>query len=135
MFTVNPSRKVNFSAEKEWGDGLRGLGLSAARYGLLSLEDKPPHTKNWRPQILLLCDPALREKADRHQRVVSLVGQLKAGKGLTVLACVVEGNFVKHHDDADEIKQTLKESMKKVKLKGFCDVVMTRDRLEGVSSV
>ena len=82
-------------AEKEWGDGIRGLALSAARFSLLRfsifntiitiiifiktsyiinilntpstsppltssskshlthhrLEDGPPHTKNWRPQI------------------------------------------------------------------------------------
>uniref|UniRef100_A0A915HZD5 Amino acid permease/ SLC12A domain-containing protein n=1 Tax=Romanomermis culicivorax TaxID=13658 RepID=A0A915HZD5_ROMCU len=35
-------------AEKEWGDGIRGLGLSAARYALLNLEEGPLHTKNWR---------------------------------------------------------------------------------------
>lgn len=39
---------ISFSAEKEWGDGLRGLGLSAARYALLNLEEGPVHTKNWR---------------------------------------------------------------------------------------
>ena len=47
------------SAEKEWGDGLNGLALSAARYGLLRLEDSHIHTKNWRylltSDILLLC--------------------------------------------------------------------------------
>ncbi|KAK7913480.1 hypothetical protein WMY93_013691 [Mugilogobius chulae] len=32
-------------AEKEWGDGIRGLSLSAARYALLRLEVGPPHTK------------------------------------------------------------------------------------------
>ena len=37
-----------YSAEKEWGDGLRGLSLQAARYSLLKLEEAPPHTKNWR---------------------------------------------------------------------------------------
>ena len=36
------------SAEKEWGDGIRGLSLSAARYALMRLEEGPPHTKNWR---------------------------------------------------------------------------------------
>lgn len=35
-------------AEKEWGDGIRGLSLSAARYALMRLEEGPPHTKNWR---------------------------------------------------------------------------------------
>ena len=36
------------SAKREWGDGLRGLDLQAARYSLLRLEEGPPHTKNWR---------------------------------------------------------------------------------------
>jgi len=35
-------------AEKEWGDGIRGLSLNAARYALIRLEDAAPHTKNWR---------------------------------------------------------------------------------------
>ena len=41
-------------AEKEWGDGVSGLSLQAARYSLLQLEEKPLHTKNWRPQMLIL---------------------------------------------------------------------------------
>lgn len=40
---LNPHR-----AEKEWGDGIRGLSLNAARYALLRVEHGPPHTKNWR---------------------------------------------------------------------------------------
>ena len=43
-----------FRAEKEWGDGVSGLSLQAARYSLLQLEEKPLHTKNWRPQMLIL---------------------------------------------------------------------------------
>lgn len=39
---------VFWRAEKEWGDGIRGLSLNAARYALLRVEDGPPHTKNWR---------------------------------------------------------------------------------------
>lgn len=39
---------VAFRAEKEWGDGIRGLSLNAARYALIRLEEAPPHTKNWR---------------------------------------------------------------------------------------
>lgn len=35
-------------AEKEWGDGIRGLSLNAARYALIRLEEVQPHTKNWR---------------------------------------------------------------------------------------
>lgn len=36
------------SAKKEWGDGMRGLAMSAARYSLLRLQEGPPHVKNWR---------------------------------------------------------------------------------------
>lgn len=35
-------------AVKEWGDGIRGLSLNAARYALIRLEEVPLHTKNWR---------------------------------------------------------------------------------------
>lgn len=37
-----------YRAEKEWGDGIRGISLSAARFALMRLEEGPPHTKNWR---------------------------------------------------------------------------------------
>ena len=71
---------ISFRAEKEWGDGLRGLALSAARFSLLRLEEGPPHTKNWRPQILILSklDSKLNVK---YKRLFSLASQLKAGKG------------------------------------------------------
>ena len=39
-------------AAKEWGDGLRGLSMQAARYSLLRLEDSPPDGKNWRVRCL-----------------------------------------------------------------------------------
>ena len=70
----------HFRAEKEWGDGLKGLALSAARFSLLRLEEGPPHTKNWRPQIMILAklDSKLNVK---YKRMFSLASQLKAGKG------------------------------------------------------
>ena len=34
--------------EKEWGDGIRGLSMSAAQRALLKLDEEDPHTKNWR---------------------------------------------------------------------------------------
>lgn len=45
------SSLAHFRAEKEWGDGIRGLSLNAARYALVRLEDAPPHTKNWRYSV------------------------------------------------------------------------------------
>lgn len=42
-----------YSAVKEWGDGIRGLSLNAARYALIRLEEVPLHTKNWRLACIL----------------------------------------------------------------------------------
>ena len=69
-----------YSAEKEWGDGLRGVALSAARFSLLRLEEGPPHTKNWRPQIMVLAK--LNDKLNvKYKKMFQLASQLKAGKG------------------------------------------------------
>ena len=67
-----------FRAEKEWGDGLRGLAMSAARYALLRLESGPPHVKNWRPQLLIFLklDSNLQPK---HDKLLTFAHQLKAG--------------------------------------------------------
>ena len=70
-----------FRAEKEWGDGIRGLAMSAARYSLLKLEQGPPHVKNWRPQILILLklDEDLKVK---YPKMATFCSQLKAGAHL-----------------------------------------------------
>jgi hypothetical protein len=52
-FSLNSINIYNFRAEKEWGDGIRGLAMSAARYSLLRVQQGPPHTKNWRFAINL----------------------------------------------------------------------------------
>jgi len=110
-------------AEKEWGDGIRGLALSAARYSLLRLEDGPPHTKNWRPQILILAklDEGLNVK---YKRLFTLASQLKAGKGLTVGATVVAGEFGKKFGESQAARQILKQVLESEAVKGFPEVVI-----------
>ncbi|XP_061816839.1 solute carrier family 12 member 6-like isoform X2 [Nerophis lumbriciformis] len=119
-------------AEKEWGDGIRGLSLSAARYALLRLEEGPPHTKNWRPQLLVL----LKLDEDLHiksPRLLTLASQLKAGKGLTIVGTVVPGNFLQSYGDALAAEQTLKHLMDKERVKGFCQCIVAQKAREGIS--
>lgn len=72
-----------FSAEKEWGDGIRGLSMSAARYALFRVDEAPPHTKNWRPQLLAFVNVQRNEQNGtyglHHARVLNFLYQLKAG--------------------------------------------------------
>merc|ERR1719433_1580472 len=110
-------------AEKEWGDGLRGLALSAARFSLLRLEEGPPHTKNWRPQILILAK--LDDKLNvKHKRLFTLASQLKAGKGLTVGATVVQGEYGKMYAEAQAARVSLRQVINNENVKGFPEVVV-----------
>uniref|UniRef100_A0A8C9SNH5 Solute carrier family 12 member 6 n=1 Tax=Scleropages formosus TaxID=113540 RepID=A0A8C9SNH5_SCLFO len=119
-------------AEKEWGDGIRGLSLSAARYALLRLEEGPPHTKNWRPQLLVL----LKLDEDAHvksPRLLTFASQLKAGKGLTIVGTVIPGNFLHSYGDAMAAEQTLKHLMEKERVKGFYQCIVAQKPREGIN--
>ncbi|XP_028905410.1 solute carrier family 12 member 5 [Ornithorhynchus anatinus] len=119
-------------AEKEWGDGIRGLSLSAARYALLRLEEGPPHTKNWRPQLLVL----VRVDEDQnvvHPQLLSLTSQLKAGKGLTIVGSVLEGTFLDNHPQAQRAEESIRRLMEAEKVKGFCQVVVSSNLRDGLS--
>uniref|UniRef100_A0A8B9LK37 Solute carrier family 12 member 7b n=1 Tax=Astyanax mexicanus TaxID=7994 RepID=A0A8B9LK37_ASTMX len=110
-------------AEKEWGDGIRGISLNAARYALIRLEEAPPHTKNWRPQLLVLLnlDSELRVK---HPRLLSFTTQLKAGKGLTIVGSVLEGTYLTKDSET---------AMATERTKGFCHVVVSSNLRDGIS--
>uniref|UniRef100_A0AC34QJS4 Uncharacterized protein n=1 Tax=Panagrolaimus sp. JU765 TaxID=591449 RepID=A0AC34QJS4_9BILA len=128
-------------AEKEWGDGLKGLGLSAARFALLNVDDSvPTHTRNWRPQLLVLYPNSYlfngtpeAKLENIQQGLLAFVSQLKAGKGLTLVTECLEGNFAHLADDARHQKEILQAQLKKHKIRGFCDVVISEDQSNGIS--
>ncbi|XP_063375426.1 solute carrier family 12 member 4 isoform X5 [Cydia amplana] len=121
-------------AEKEWGDGLRGLALSAARYSLMRLEEGPPHTKNWRPQVLVLAKPN-DDLTLKYRKMLSFASQLKAGKGLTVCVSVLGGDFTRRAGESSTARQNLRQCMLEEKVKGFADTLVSHDIAEGLSHV
>ncbi|CAH8678117.1 unnamed protein product [Schistosoma rodhaini] len=74
-------------ASKEWGDATRGLQMSTAKEAILKLGNKPIHTKNWRPQILVYL-PLDENFQARHDRLLDLVYQLKAGHGKSLVLLI-----------------------------------------------
>ena len=126
-------------AEKEWGDGLKGLGLSAARFALLNVDDSgQTHTRNWRPQLLVLSptEKSFSENvtpADAQQGLLSFVSQLKAGKGLTMVVECIEGSFVQKAEESKARRLTLSTEIKKFRIRGFCDTLVNEDYLNGIS--
>uniref|UniRef100_A0A3B5LR49 Uncharacterized protein n=1 Tax=Xiphophorus couchianus TaxID=32473 RepID=A0A3B5LR49_9TELE len=115
-------------AVKEWGDGIRGLSLNAARYALIRLEEAPLHTKNWRPQLLVLCKLNSDLKV-KHPRLLSFTSQLKAGKGLTIVGSVLEGTYMTRK--ADEICD--RSAMAAERTKGFSHVIVSSSLRDGFS--
>ncbi|NXO12598.1 S12A7 protein, partial [Oriolus oriolus] len=97
-------------AEKEWGDGIRGLSLNAARYALLRVEDGPPHTKNWRPQLLVLLNLD-NEQLVKHPRLLSFTSQLKAGKGLTIVGSVLQGIYLDKCTETQKAEEVCKREL------------------------
>uniref|UniRef100_A0A914UYK5 Solute carrier family 12 member 6 n=1 Tax=Plectus sambesii TaxID=2011161 RepID=A0A914UYK5_9BILA len=110
-------------AKKEWGDGIRGLALTTAQYSLMKIEDKDPHPKNWRPQLLLLMKPYDSVDVDEQHsmNMFHLASQLKAGKGLAVSVSFLEGDAtcVGDRQRAEEVKQRIKDDMAEADLLGF----------------
>ncbi|XP_065165264.1 solute carrier family 12 member 4 isoform X3 [Atheta coriaria] len=119
-------------AEKEWGDGIRGLALSAARFSLLRLEEGPPHTKNWRPQILILVK-LTSDMVPKYRKLFAFASQLKAGKGLTVSASIIKGDFTKSSSEAMAAKQNLRRTVDEERVKGFVDILVARNVTDGLS--
>uniref|UniRef100_A0A4W5MDP8 Solute carrier family 12 member 7b n=1 Tax=Hucho hucho TaxID=62062 RepID=A0A4W5MDP8_9TELE len=119
-------------AEKEWGDGIRGLSLNAARYALIRLEEAPPHTKNWRPQMLVLLNLE-SDHTVKHPRLLSFCTQLKAGKGLTIVGSVLQGTYMTKEVEVKEAEQNIKSSMTTERTKGFCHVVASSNLRDGFS--
>uniref|UniRef100_A0A672HXI2 Solute carrier family 12 member 5b n=1 Tax=Salarias fasciatus TaxID=181472 RepID=A0A672HXI2_SALFA len=119
-------------AEKEWGDGIRGISLSAARFALMRLEEGPPHTKNWRPQILVLVSVDAEQNVEQ-PRLLSLTNQLKAGKGLTIVGTSVQGTFLNNYTEAQRADQSLRKLMETEKVKGFSQVVISSNLRDGTS--
>ncbi|XP_016537056.1 solute carrier family 12 member 7-like isoform X2 [Poecilia formosa] len=119
-------------AVKEWGDGIRGLSLNAARYALIRLEEAPLHTKNWRPQLLVLCKLNSDLKV-KHPHLLSFTSQLKAGKGLTIVGSVLEGTYMTRKADAIAGEQNMKAAMAAERTKGFSHVIVSSSLRDGFS--
>ncbi|GMS86665.1 hypothetical protein PENTCL1PPCAC_8840, partial [Pristionchus entomophagus] len=117
-------------AKREWGDGIRGLALTTAQYSLLKVEDKDPHPKNWRPQLMLMLTSDWKDKEVTDNRIVSLINlaaQLKAGQGLAIAVGLVKYDKSDlSRKELEEIKTDITRRMAKSRLRGFGKTLVFR---------
>ncbi|KAF6778815.1 hypothetical protein AHF37_01651 [Paragonimus kellicotti] len=121
-------------ASKEWGDATRGLQMSAAKRAILKLGDKPIHVKNWRPQILVYI-PLDQNLQVRHDHLLDLVYQLKAGHGLTLVVSILEGDVFDRKEDAMKAKQILGDLIRQYRIKGLPEVLVASNVSEGMKNM
>ncbi|XP_052817095.1 solute carrier family 12 member 7-like [Mya arenaria] len=119
-------------AEKEWGDGIRGMAMSLARYSLLKVQQSKPHTKNWRPQMLVL-SKLNDHLIPKYQKIITLAGQLKAGKGFVLVCSVLDGDVKRRAPDIDRARENIQKVMEQENVKGFKDVLVSKSLLDGLS--
>jgi len=138
----------------KWGDGFQGMKFQVARNILMKM-DITAHTKNWRPQLLVVTEASVREEegedGERRQQLhfqdtelLNLVSQLKGGRGITILGGVCSskgvgapsdgGVFVAPgeqkavFDGQDAIKKVLAQHQ----IEGFGKLVYSDSFLDGV---
>ncbi|VDN36925.1 unnamed protein product, partial [Cylicostephanus goldi] len=106
---------------------MRGLALTTAQYSLLKVEDKDPHPKNWRPQLLIcLSTTWSKDIIDlRAMSMLNLGAQLKAGQGLAIACAFLKGSADSAKDKihAKQVKDRLTKDMAKTRLRGFSKTI------------
>ncbi|XP_064296232.1 solute carrier family 12 member 4-like [Phalacrocorax carbo] len=121
-------------AQSEWGEGLRGLSLSAARFALLRLEDGQPPAPSWRPQLLVLLKLDEELRATQPQ-VLALAAQLQAGKGLTVVGSVIPGELPQDLPRARAAERALRAGLAGAGARGFVQVLVAPARGPGLAAL
>jgi potassium/chloride transporter 4/5/6 len=94
----------------------------------------PPHTKNWRPQILILSKPD-QSLGVKHHRLFTLAAQLKAGKGLTVGAAIVQGELGQMPGESEAARLALKQVIRQEEVEGFPEVVVGTSVTDSIGHV
>ncbi|KAG5188265.1 amino acid permease-domain-containing protein [Tribonema minus] len=150
------------NATRDWGDSLTGFRYQVARDMLLSLKGhQTMHAKNWRPQILVLCNiddggnPTVPEllalaaqmkkgrgllmaaaliKGD-HMQLLALAAQLKKGRGLLMAAALIEGDHMQESARAAQAQGVLSLHLKDEKIDGFCKVSVCRDPVDAAITI
>ncbi|KAK3746904.1 hypothetical protein RRG08_030315 [Elysia crispata] len=124
-------------AEIEWGDGITGLSMTVALYALSRIKGELKHTKNWRPQVLVLLkvDMLCMEKDEFYEPdkdLVQFAHLLKMGKGLVMFGTCLKGDLEDHVDMKFQFKQYYERCLDKMGVQGFIEVIAHASTLDGL---
>jgi len=134
--------------EINWGDGFRGLKHQTARDLLMKATDgENLHTKNWRPQVLVLTGMTPdNDEAGLLIHDISLIhfaSQLKHGHGLCIVGGIVDapglghGSFLasKSTYHVRNWSCVVQKSLSECGIDGFAEILYTSRRTEGIMTL
>lgn len=113
-----------------WGNVRSGVAFEQARRALLKLEETRYHPKNWRPIVL-----ALSGGAWRRNHLAKYGSWLTAGRGILILAHVMEDTGKETLERRDEEEGRLRKFIAGEELQAFPAVVLEPDLMSGVESL
>ncbi len=113
-----------------WGDVRSGAAFEQARRALLRLEETWYHPKNWRPIVL-----ALSGGAWRRNHLAQYGSWLTAGRGILILAQVMDDSGEKALERRDAEEDKLRKFIAGEELQAFTAVVLEPDLTDGVESL
>lgn len=114
--------------ETSFGDARRGFAYSALRKNLLKLSDLEEDSKNWRPTILVFSgNPSSRET------LVSYAVWLESGRGIVLLANVLDGQIKNHVERRKIAEKQLREFCDFKRIQAFPVIAIEKDLGASVS--
>ncbi|CAE7264818.1 SLC12A7 [Symbiodinium sp. KB8] len=135
------------SANTRWGDGFQGMKFQLAKNILISMDAKL-HTKNWRPQLLVVTEPKMRPLSSLEGSallfpdlgILKIASQLKNGRGFIVLGGICcpkgpekllsQGGLFLSEKMSDQVAEShfeVKELLRKYMIDGFGKIVYSED--------
>eukprot|EP00927_Polykrikos_kofoidii_P083178 TRINITY_DN8465_c0_g1_i1.p1 TRINITY_DN8465_c0_g1~~TRINITY_DN8465_c0_g1_i1.p1 ORF type:complete len:1014 (+),score=127.58 TRINITY_DN8465_c0_g1_i1:70-3042(+) len=135
----------------KWGDGFQGMKFQVARNILMKI-DSDVHTKNWRPQLLVITSasvtPAIGDQEEQlhiaDKDLLKFVSQLKGGRGITILGCICsshgvpvfdEGGLFVNEDQEGILSDgtaAIKRLLKEYRIEGFGHLMYTEHTHDGI---
>eukprot|EP00397_Hematodinium_sp_SG-2012_P000654 GEMP01000655.1.p1 GENE.GEMP01000655.1~~GEMP01000655.1.p1 ORF type:complete len:1164 (+),score=229.63 GEMP01000655.1:211-3702(+) len=136
------------SHEINWGDGFRGLRHQLARNLLMRASERgQQHTKNWRPQVLVLTGMTPDNDEEglviHDMNLIHFASQLKHGHGLCIVGGIVDapdlgqGSFLSCMSTSHirNWSTVVQQSLREIGIDGFAEILYTSQRTEGIMTL
>lgn len=106
-----------------WADSRRSYHLQRIREHLFAAAGQPEHSRNWRPQILLLSDDSHRRKY-----LLQFASWIQGRSGITTAVRIVGGEGLKAIKNRDVATEELQNDIQAIGLQAFALAMAAPDR-------